>query len=93
MVTAHFLLNQSSWVLKIGEKSRFQPPEVYSEPYQAYKMESFAKIVKGFFALTILPKRTILDLSQCPEYTSGNFTYAITMLQFSQLILSLPLLH
>ena len=34
--------------------------EAYSEPYQTYKMEYFAKMVSGFQALTIFAKHYIL---------------------------------
>ena len=36
--------------------------EAYSEPCQLSKMERFAKIVDGFYLLTISAKRSILDV-------------------------------
>ena len=40
----------------------------YSEPYQQYKMERFAKIINGFQLLTIFAKQSLLDVWQGSEY-------------------------
>ena len=45
-------------------------PETYLEPYQASKMERFAKMLNGFQLLTIFAKCTILYIRQGSEYTS-----------------------
>ena len=36
--------------------NKYLVPKVYSEPYQRFKMELFAKIVNGFHPLTISNK-------------------------------------
>ena len=43
----------------------------YSEPYQTFKMERFAKIVNRFYSLTISTKYSYLDVSQ-GLYTSPH---------------------
>ena len=42
--------------------------EAYSEPFQTYKMERFAKIVNNFQPLTIFTNRSILDIWEGYEY-------------------------
>ena len=46
--------------------------DAYSEPYQTFKMERFAKIVNGEKSLTISAKRTILDVWHGSEYPSDS---------------------
>ena len=41
---------------------------MYSEPYQTSKMDRLAKIVYGFYPLTIFAKRSILDIWKGSEY-------------------------
>ena len=41
----------------------FGIPEEYLEPKQFFKMELFAKIVKGFQAIAIFVKSSIRDVS------------------------------
>ena len=44
--------------------------EAYSQPCKISQMARFSKIVNGFYALTILAKRSSLDVSMGSEYTS-----------------------
>ena len=44
--------------------------EEYSEPCQTFKMEVFAKIVKGFSFFTIFAKNSILHVWQDSEFAS-----------------------
>ena len=44
----------------------------YSEASQTSKMELLQKIVDGFQSLTLLVKRSILDVSQDYDYTFDN---------------------
>ena len=44
--------------------------EAYSKPCQTSKMECFAKKVTGWKPLSVLRKRSILDIWQGFEYTS-----------------------
>ena len=44
--------------------------EVYSEPCQTSKMESFAKILSNYKLLSIFAKYSILDVSHGSEYAS-----------------------
>ena len=50
-------------------------PEVYSEPYQASKMELFARIVTSFQPLIIFEKSSILDIWWRSEYASYNIPH------------------
>ena len=45
--------------------------EEYSEPCQTFKMEVFAKIVKGFSFFTIFAKNSILHVWQDSEFASA----------------------
>ena len=47
--------------------------EAHSEPCQGTKMERFAKIVDDFQMLTIVAKRSILDVSQGFDYASEYY--------------------
>ena len=48
--------------------------EPYSEPCQAYKVESFAKIINGFKKITIFNRNSIPEIfdRQDFEYASAN---------------------
>ena len=43
-------------------KVTFNIPEAYLDPNQLFRMELFAKIIKGFQAITIFAKSSILDV-------------------------------
>ena len=47
--------------------------ETYSEPCQISKMQCFAKIVDGFYPLTIFLKHSFLDVWQGFEYASEKY--------------------
>ena len=38
---------------------------------QGYKMERFAKIVTGFYPITIVPNHSMLDVCGSPRYASA----------------------
>ena len=44
--------------------------EAYAEPWQAFKMNLFAKIVNGWKPLTFFAKSSNLDVWQGSEYAS-----------------------
>ena len=48
-----------------------QSAEAFSEPYETFTMERFAKIVNGWKSLIIFVKRFMLGVWQGSEYASG----------------------
>ena len=53
-------------------------PEVYSGPFQMFKMKFFVKLVNVFKSMTIFTKTSVLDALQCPKYTSVSHTMPST---------------
>ena len=45
--------------------------KAYSEPCQTFKVERVTKIANGWKLLTIIAIRSILDIRQCSQYSSG----------------------
>ena len=66
-----------NWVFREITKSftfkYFQKTELYLEPIQTSKMELFVKIVNSLMPLTILTKRSILDVWLGSENTTKIF--------------------
>ena len=67
--------------MKIGKFSGSEQNAYYSETCskhcQTSKMECFEKIIEGFEPLTILAKRSILNVWQRSEYASAADAYFV----------------
>ena len=66
--------------------------EAYSGLCKTSKMEHFARIVNGFYALTIFTKRSILNVRQGSGYASVRL-YNILIILSSSHIYELNLFH